>query len=276
MNITQALNQVIRYVETHLDGDIHVETAAKLAGCSAYHFTRLFSYLAGMPFGEYVRNRRLSRAADDLQHDDVKIIDLCARYGYESPTAFSRAFQSLHGISPSQARTQGAQRVTFLPITFQITIQGVTSMKFRIEERDGFRAVGIKERVSVVNGQNFKVIPQMWNRIMSDGTCERITSLCDGGMVCMGICANMKGTDFDYYIATSTTGPVPEGMEALDVPPATYAVFPCKIADIADVTKRVMSEWLPNADYQQVEGPEIENYPDAENCELMIPVKPRG
>ena len=103
MEWLQKMNEALDYLEEHLEGDPDLEQAARRAGCSGYHFQRIFSYLAGMPLGEYLRRRKMTRAALDLQ-GGAKVLDTALRYGYDSPTAFSRAFQKLHGVSPSAAR----------------------------------------------------------------------------------------------------------------------------------------------------------------------------
>ena len=100
-------NQAMDEIEQNLTGEIDYERLGRIACCSAYHFQRMFTYLAGVPLGEYVRRRRMSLAAADLQAGRDKVIDIAARYGYESPTAFNRAFRAVHGIAPSAVRSGG-------------------------------------------------------------------------------------------------------------------------------------------------------------------------
>ena len=95
MEWIQRLNGAICYIEEHLTGEIDYEQLGRIACCSAYHFQRMFSYMAGIPLSEYIRRRKMSRAAADLQNGK-KVIDVACDYGYQSPTAFHRAFQSVH------------------------------------------------------------------------------------------------------------------------------------------------------------------------------------
>ena len=60
-------NEALDCLEKNLDGTISLEELSRLAGCSAYHFQRMFSYLAGVPLKEYIRRRRMTRAAADLR-----------------------------------------------------------------------------------------------------------------------------------------------------------------------------------------------------------------
>ena len=90
-----ALNQSLDYLEEHLEEKIDLVRAAQIAGCSVYHYQRIFSYLAGMPLSEYLRRRRMTLAAQRLRMGE-KVLQVSLRYGYESPTAFTRAFQAVH------------------------------------------------------------------------------------------------------------------------------------------------------------------------------------
>ena len=81
---------------------------------------------------EYIRRRRLTLAAIELQNKDVKVIDLSLKYGYDSPVSFSRAFQALHGITPTKARTDGVTLKAYPRISFQISIKGEKEMDYRI------------------------------------------------------------------------------------------------------------------------------------------------
>lgn len=97
------LNQSISYIENNLAGEIDYEQAAKIACCSHFHFQRMFSYIAGVSLAEYIRRRRMTLSAFELQNNEIMVIDLALKYGYDSPTSFSRTFQNIHGVSPSGA-----------------------------------------------------------------------------------------------------------------------------------------------------------------------------
>ena len=100
------LNEALTYIEDNLDNEISYDKAAQIACRSTFHFQRMFSYIAEVPLSEYIGRRRITLAAFDLQCKDEHIIDIALKKGYESPTAFNRAFRNIHGISPSAARKQ--------------------------------------------------------------------------------------------------------------------------------------------------------------------------
>lgn len=118
MDWRQRMDKAITYIEDHMAGDIHMENAARVAGCSKWEFFRIFSFVAHMPLGEYIRKRRLSLALRDLQTGSQKIIDIAMQYGYDSPAAFSRAFHQAYGVSPSSARKDGVSLAPYPRLTF--------------------------------------------------------------------------------------------------------------------------------------------------------------
>ena len=79
------LNRAFDYIEAHLEGELRWEEAAAEAFCSTFHFLRMFEVVAGVGPGEYVRRRRLSRAAQELALGGPRVIDVALRSGYESP-----------------------------------------------------------------------------------------------------------------------------------------------------------------------------------------------
>jgi len=70
------MNRAVDYIEANLHGEVAPEAAARLAGCSGWEFLRVFSFLARVSLGEYIRGRRLALAGQELQNGSDKIIDV--------------------------------------------------------------------------------------------------------------------------------------------------------------------------------------------------------
>lgn len=87
MNPLENMNQAMAYLEENLLEEIDFTHMAKLAGCSEYHFRRVFSYLAGMSLSEYLRCRKLVLAGDLLKQG-AKVIDTATLLGYDSSDAW--------------------------------------------------------------------------------------------------------------------------------------------------------------------------------------------
>lgn len=104
MNWLERMNDAIDYIEDHLTENIDYAAVAKRTYCSVYNFQRIFSFIIGIPVAEYIRNRRLTLAAQELHTSSTRIIDVAVKYQYESQEAFSRAFFKFHGTTPSAVR----------------------------------------------------------------------------------------------------------------------------------------------------------------------------
>jgi AraC family transcriptional regulator len=281
------LNDALRYIEENLDGEIDLNRAAQLACCSSFHFQRMFSYMANVPLSEYIRRRRMTRAAFELQSSDEKIIDVALRYGYDSPTAFNRAFQSVHNVTPSAARHEGVSLKAYQPISFKITIRGEAEMNYRIEKMEPFRIVGVKQEAtwSPEKQEGFTEVPRFWAEHGQKGTIPELCKIMDsqpGGILGISVGDWQNTGTFDYYIAVSSGQPVPEGMREYLVPACTWAIFECRgpmPAAIQEMQQRIVTEWLPGSGYQYADAPDIEVYSDGDQsssdyvCWIWLPVK---
>lgn len=278
MEWIERLNDAISYIEEHLTEEIDYGQLGRIACCSSYHFQRMFTYMAGVPLSEYIRRRKMSLAAVDLQSKNMKIIDVAGKYGYSSPTAFNRAFQSVHGIAPSAVKNEGVSVKSFPPISFKITVKGVEEMNYRIETKDAFRIVGVSVPLHKDIEKNFAVIPQKWQEISMNGTLKRLIDMMDTppmGVLGISLCNDTEA--WRYYIAVSTSQEKNEFEEYL-VSAATWAIFPGEGTNqsIQELERRIVTEWLPTSGYEYGNAPDVEVYlnPDPQNAqyEVWIPV----
>ncbi|MEJ9312903.1 AraC family transcriptional regulator [Priestia megaterium] len=266
MDLLRNMNRALHYIEENLTNDIDFREVARLALCSEYHFKRMFSFLAGITLSEYIRRRRLTFAAFELKDSNIKVIDVAIKYNYSSPDSFTRAFQNLHGITPSEAKKNGSSLKAFPKMTFQLSIKGGNEMNYRIEEKEAFHIVGITERVPIVfHGVNPK-IAAMWESL-NDETVRKLKEL--SNVTPLGLLSaslnfsegrmEEKG-QLDHYIGVATTKDCPDHLVQLEVPAGTWAVFEAVgpfPETLQNVWGRIYSEWFPSSNYEQVEGPEI-------------------
>ena len=277
MEWVERLNQSVKYIEEHLTEEIDYEQLGRIACCSAYHYQRMFAYMAGVSLGEYIRRRRMSVAAADLQGGE-KVLEVALKYGYQSPTAFNRAFQSVHGLPPSALRETGASVKAFPPLHFTITIKGVEQMEYRIEKREPFRVVGVSIAIDKDMEKNFDKIPPFWGKAAADGVIEKLAGMMDAQpMGILGVCACTGEEEWRYWIAAASTRQ-DAALEEFTVPAATWAVFPGSGTNqsIQELERRVLTEWLPSSGYEYGNAPDIEVYlnadPQDSKYEVWIPV----
>lgn len=271
-------NSAINYMEEHIREEIDMKEVGKVAGCSAYHFQRMFTYMAEISLSEYIRRRKMSLAAVDLLAGE-KVIDVSVAYGYDSPTAFNRAFKTVHGIAPSRIVEEGASIKSYPPIRFQISVKGECEMDYRIVKREAFRIVGVSMPLEKELEKNFEKVPQMWGKAHTDGTVPSLLGIMNKdipGIMGVSTCNNEE--EWKYYIAVASTEETPDGMEEYVVPAFTWAVFPGTGAGISiqDLECRIVKEWLPTSGYEYADGPDVEVYLNADpvdmKYEVWIPV----
>lgn len=266
MDSLKRMNDALSYIEENLDNEINLKEVARLAFCSEYHFQRMFSFLSGITLSEYIRRRRLTLAAFELNNRNIRIIDLAVKYGYSSPDSFTRAFQSLHGITPSEARNNGQSLKAYPRMTFQLSIKGGNEMNYRIVEKEAFHIIGIKKRVPIVfNGVNPE-IAAMWESL-NEETISRLKELSNVeplGLISASLNFSEgrmeeKG-ELDHYIGVATKKECPDCFTRLEVPASIWAVFEAVgpfPETLQNVWGRIYSEWFPSSSYEQAEGPEI-------------------
>jgi Uncharacterized protein conserved in bacteria len=278
MEWVSRLNSTIDYIEEHLLEGIDYGELAKIVCCSTYHYQRMFAFLNNVPLSEYIRRRKMSLAAVDLQNGG-KIIDVSLKYSYASPTAFSRAFQSVHGIAPSKAKGNGVVLKTYPPIRFTLDISGARELNYRIEQKDAFRIVGISQLLNRDLEQNFQVIPDKWDKAVSDGTIAKLYSMMNKeplGLLGVSVCCDQE--PWKYYIAVSSSLPAGINLEEYDIPASMWAVFSGSGTNktLQELERRVLTEWLPFSGYDYKNVPDIEYYiqadPQNAKYEYWLPV----
>lgn len=280
MEWIERLNKTISYIEEHLAEEISYDELAHIACCSSYHYQRIFAYMAGIPLSEYIRRRRMSLAAIELQSGNKKIIDIGMKYGYASPTAFNRAFQSVHGIAPSIAKKGGTTIKSYPPISFKLTVKGVEELSYRIETKDSFRIVGASFPLDKEIENNFIAVPQMWQNAAINGTFEKITPLMNNqpmGVLGVSVCNNKE--EWQYFIAVSSSIDTDNSLDEYIIPACTWAIFSGIGTGISiqELERRIITEWLPTSGYEYDNAPDMEVYlnPDPNNMqyEAWIPIK---
>ncbi|MEU3740470.1 AraC family transcriptional regulator [Streptomyces sp. NPDC032198] len=282
----ERLNQAMDHIEARLDQPIDVADLARTAVTSEYHFRRLFSALAGMPLSEYIRRRRLTVAGAEVIAGERTLLEVAVRYGYSSGEAFARAFRGMHGVGPGEARRGGATLRSQPRMSFRLIVEGSSSMRYKVVEKEEFRVVGRKARVPLVHeGMNPYIAAFI--RGIGRETLQRVESLSDQepqGII--SVSDNLdesraEGTELDYYHGVVTGAAVPDDMDALTVPAGSWAVFESAgpfPQTLQYMWRDVFTQWFPSNPYRSRPGPEIlrtrlSDDGTRADAELWIPVE---
>ena len=267
----EGIQSAIEYIEAHLSDELDMHDIAAQAYVSAFHFQRLFSAVCGLPLGEYIRRRRMTLAAQELMAG-MKVIDAAAKYGYDSPDSFARAFRRFHGVLPSQAAQPGVRLQTFAPMHINLTQEDNHMLEYRIVEKAPFTVVGYKRQFS--SDTSYQEIPKWWDEVLAQKPPI---------MGMFGVCIDSDGKDFDYLIADlyQPWQEIPEGCVTHAVPGGTWAVFPCTLGTLQDTNTKMWKEWLPACTTYRLSGRyNLEFYyelnesdPSASGTEIWLPVE---
>lgn len=264
MDWLDRMNNAMDYIESNLAENISYDKIAQLACCSTYHFQRMFPFITGVTISEYIRRRRLTLAAFELQTTDVKVIDVAMKYGYESPDAFTRAFKELHGITPISARDMGVSLKAYPRMTFQISIKGDIEMKYRIEQRESFEVFGVCTEISTDQEKAFEQVPQFFRKCDEDGTTDSINELLgrfDDNYTISAL-YDYSETSFTYMLCNFLPKglSIPSKYKTLTVPSATWVIFDVAECEMQNMWRRIWTEWFQTAGYEMDVGVQFEMY----------------
>lgn len=272
----EGIANAIAYIEDNLTENIDINQIADSAHVSSFYFQKIFHVLCGFTVGEYIRNRRLTLAAQELCSTHVKVIDIALKYGYDSPDSFARAFIGFHGITPSTAKEQGSKLNSFAPLKIKLTLEGGTMLEYKIVEKAQFTVMGKSRRFNTET--SYDEIPKFWREHMQSNESKVVCGM-------YGICMDFDGKSFDYLIADNYIpwNEVPKGYETKVIPAGTWAIFPCHGAlpkALQDVNTKIWSEWVPSCKAYKLAGnynielytPPCEN-PNENYNEIWVPVE---
>ncbi|XEC96714.1 GyrI-like domain-containing protein [Paenibacillus tarimensis] len=288
MDWLERMSKAVDYMENNLNIAIRIEQIAKEAYSSPFHFQRMFQMLTGMTVADYMRKRIVTLAAQELAVSASKVIDVSAKYGYETPESFAKAFKKIQGIAPSEVRQSVTRLKAFPRLSTQMALKGEKALEYRIESQGAFPVVGKLERMTCNDQQQVRQVPAFWEYCQRDGTLSRLASANSRGHV-MGITMDMQPEDeeFTYMIATKGEDSLRlEGEYWIErtIPASTWAIFASDgpiPEEIQRVTQRIYQEWFPSTDYEHAGTPEMEVYPPGDptketyRCEIWIPIMNR-
>ena len=174
MNTFERINAVVGYIESNITNEIDYAKAAEITCCPKNQFQRFFAYITEITLSEYIRRRRLTLSAYELQQNKLKVIDIALKYGYDSHTSFARAFREFHGFSPSKARNKRMGFNVYPKLTFQVQFfylerdESKVAVLGKIEffELPVFRMIG----KMVVNGGGENPVPALWKKCFEEDT----------------------------------------------------------------------------------------------------------
>lgn len=277
MQMIKAFNETIRYIESELDGEINESQIAMLSSYSFAMFSRLFSILTNMTLSEYIRLRKLTKAAMEISETSAKIIDIAMKYGYESPDSFTKAFKNFHHVTPTEVRSGEAYRVVS-PIQLTLSVKGGKNMEVKIQKKHRFTVAGVK-RDNIESSS----CPVVWEQLYKKYNRDTLSRLGNGQSY--GMCFDVENPNRINYMACYHVSDISRaremGLEIMEIKEAEYAVLSLKgpVPDcIHEGWRYAMEVFLPEQGYMHAGTPDFEVYSEGNmyspdyKMELWVPL----
>jgi AraC family transcriptional regulator len=218
------------FIDAHLSETLAPQALSERFGYSYYHFCHVFRAVNGMAVCEYVRERRLHRSARELL-GGKSVTEAAMDCGFDTPSGFTRAFIRRFGTSPSEYKQKGGMRF----------------LEPEMKKMAAFTAVGYVLKPD--KNADFRENGAYWlGKDFSSVSKEDYAKLCIPGHGEIGAWLHPSDSadELHYFFGPITNDKsfVPRGMEAIDVPAASYAVFPVpKAADMQGLHENVKKTW---------------------------------
>lgn len=103
------IREAIGYVKENYQSDISVEDIARQTGLNRSYFGKLFKSVVGRSPQQYLIGYRMAKACELLKLTALPVSEVGRAVGYPNQLHFSRAFKSVHGVSPREWRRRNVE-----------------------------------------------------------------------------------------------------------------------------------------------------------------------
>ncbi|USD66052.1 AraC family transcriptional regulator [Vibrio sp. SCSIO 43136] len=264
------IEKVLDYIHSNVDKTLSLDELAKQSCWSRWQLQRVFQAKTGLNVAQYVRELKLSAAAQRILSSNDRMLDIALECGFNSEISFSRAFKQYFAVSPRQYKKNNLLAGIRAPLTRPNLSNQVDSTKLefcqiRIEHRPTFSLTGLSEpirgpfspqpdfqqKVPMIWHDLLKVAPEIQSCPTQLGIIDtRHCILGDEGLI------YWAGTASHHFESSS------DKVTSIDIPDQTYAVLPVTghISNLSNMVCWLMLFWLPDSGYQGVDGFELEVY----------------
>ena len=275
MNYIDYIESALIYIELNLKSDFGLSDLAKVAGYSEYHFLRIFKEVTSLTPADYIRKRRLSEIAREIERSIRPISDIAFEYGFNSKENFTRAFKAEHHILPTEYKKVGNSLKLYERFQIETSMFEVIPQILTIQD---FTLVGY--------WSDEEYIPNFWNKY----NCRKLSKQLSGTNVCADYGVSVRDVNtnkLDYFIGIRENEVKNYSLEArkLNVPGDLYAVFstpPTSHFNFVNMIHRtwnyILNSWIPQNNYKYTVkcGVQFETYVEESykfSEDIYIPVE---
>lgn len=267
MDFVEQTRKAVRFIEDNLgDSSLSNKMIAEYIYVSESHFTRAFHVLTGLTLSEYIRNRRLSEAANKLKAGNSSVLKVALSVGYESPEAFSKAFKRFHGVRPTECKM--ATTEPFHPLQIKLVLTQEQPINWYIDNK---REIYLCGKTKIVPNDDANATAYLWAQCGSKGFFEECYAY-TGFETIVGV-----SVADGYTIKAKCNQPIKN--VTIIIPPHRWAIFPCVGEGpqaILQAWDYIYSTWMQRTEYEISDYPQLEFYRETEdgyNCEIWIAIE---
>jgi len=276
----ERLDRVLVYIRDNLDEPLTIDRLAGIACLSPFHFHRIFSAFVGETVNGHVRRLRLEQAALRIASTADSVTDTALAVGYETPTAFARAFRERFGLSPSEFREHRGE--TFFSGAEQFVIKEVVAVKPEMREIEDMRVLFVRR-----SGAYSEAAKSAWETLMGFAYKNRLLSVETRGIgigyddpaVTAEECLRYDAC-ITFFGEVALTGDV--GIQ--NIAGGRYAVFLHKgpYDGLAEIYRDIFGNWIATSGCTLRDQPSFEIYlnrdprrtkPENLRTEIWVPVE---
>jgi AraC family transcriptional regulator len=279
MDYYNRLQHAVNFIEENLDQPFSLTDVSKAAFSSLSYLHRVFYFMTGLTVKEYIRKRRLSKAAFQLHCTDLAITDIAFQAGFETLESFTRAFKKNFGLSPRDFRKTNQEFSLFEKIdivkNYAAKIPPLLDFKLALEFvlYKETQVAGFQIHTTIESGQQAVDICQFANEIMST---QKLTQYFDLSKTpVFGIYTNMTDeNEFDYTIGCLKSSAIKTDKTVVShiIPTSQYAKFSLNRADrVKEAWHYIYGVWFPENQKFRAPGFDFEIY-FPESVDIYIPI----
>lgn len=263
INVIQGL---VDHIETNLEFEVNIVDLASSYEISPYHFQRLFKALVGDTLGQYIRGRRLTKAAELITDTRDGLLDIAIAVGFNSHEAFTRSFKSYFNVAPKDFRISRPpvvlSRKPYLTMDLLEHVAGKMQRDPDVITFSAQKVVGTKMRVYspfILEAEFCKQVDENWVKFAS--RMHELTSSIPGTYYGITVSESGHFTEeyVDYYccLPVADSFVAPEGLDSYILPERKIALFEnYQLTDerFSKTIDYIYGYWLPNSSYKRADG----------------------
>lgn len=278
----ERINQVIQYIDAHLDENLEVEKLAGVGFYSTFHFHRIMRAYLNEPLGSYVTRLRIEYGAQLLRHSEEPVSSIALKVGYDNVSSFSKAFKKRFEISPVEYRIK---TIDLLKTDFMIIQQN--AMKFLKDIEPKIKTVKAKRLIyAQALGAYDESSQKAWQQVCDYAKQKHL----------FGFRTEFIGISFDdptvtdseklrYNACLTVSKEVKPEAEigVMEIPEGKYAIFTHKgpYEELNSSYNYIYGQWLSQNKVTLRDEPCLENYlnspdktrPEKLLTEIMVPIE---